>query len=127
MRRFARRILAAALSVALAAGGAAFGAHAAPKAHSEHGAHAAHAPSRHAEHAHHHGDHAVASDEQQPAPSSDRADSTCCTMCVTASPLPPAFDGDVMFAITAVRFADRVSYRAGTPVRVDPGIPKTVV
>ena len=124
--RFARCILVAALSVALAAGGAAFGAHAGPKGHSEHGKHAADAPSEHAEHAHHHGDHAVAPDEQQPAPSSDRTDLTCCTMCVTASPLP-TFDGDVMFAITAVRFADRVSYRAGTPVRVDPGIPKRIV
>lgn len=124
MRRFARRILVVALSVALAAGGAAFGAHAAPKAQSER---AAHTPSQHETHAHHHGDHAVAPGEPQPAPSSDRTDTTCCTMCVAASPLPPAFDASVTTRITTVRFAERCTHRIGTTIRIDPGIPKPLV
>lgn len=123
MRRFVRRVLVVALSVALAAGGAAFGAHAVPKAHSDR---AANAHSHHATHVHHHGDHVAVQDEQQPAPS-DRTDTTCCTMCVVASPLPPVFDGDVTPRITAVHFVDPSPYRIETSVRVDPGIPKSPV
>lgn len=127
---FVRRVLAVVLSVALAAGGAAFGAHAMPKAPDPH---VAHATASHDAHAHHqHGGHDVAmhqiapAGDEQPAPSG-RADAACCTMCVTASPLPPLFDGRAVLQVTAITFTERAAEHAGTTIRIDPGIPKPTV
>ena len=126
MRRFIRCAFAGLLAVALAASGSVLG-YASRAAAQTHHAEAMAASTDDA-HAHHHhaqqADPAAADDASQP--SHDHASKTCCSMCVVASPLPPAAGSIVLFQVSQAVYASERTFGVALTLTVDPGIPKRI-
>ena len=127
MRRFIRCAFAGLLAVALVASGSVLGYASRAAAHTHHvDAMAASTEDAHAHHHHaqHAADPAAADDATQP--SHDHASTTCCSMCVVASPLPPAAGSIVRLQVSQTLYASERTFGVALTLAVDPGIPKRI-
>ena len=127
MRRYLRSAFVALLSLALVASGTMLGGMAHAVAHNQamhhastggHDSHAAHAHHARADH-----DQSWAFDDP-PKASHDEAAKNCCSMCITATPLPPGVSGVVQFEISPTQYASHAEFGIAVTMRIDPGIPK---